>query len=683
MKSFTFKDCYYSYGDDVLIIGNGTVERKLIFYNGLPFTEYILNKATGYRWGKKDTCISVFNNSVLNFKETQIGIMHSVDDRGGLSARHLLVEVVLEEGHNKILIQFIIYPGTPFISSYMFIQGKSSKLEAGTYGQKGFEGQENRYSFEAGEGRLLSQIDCIDAFCMENRHLKLEVIQLFDRTDFHDNLLTESVFPLYAGRESRHEGNLFILDSYLENEGLMIVKEGPMTFAHRNRREKELLVKAGEYVQLIGSGIDYENISEDYYTPCYGCTVGVGQAGTLKEAYKRLYAKESLGSRDGELFIMSNNWGDRSGDAVVCHDFMLKEIDAAAEIGVDIVQLDDGWQTGVTSNSKLGKSGVWEGYYDFDSRYWEVNAGKFPEGLEPIVAYARERGIRIGLWFSPDSSDSFKNWEKDAEVLLGYYKKYGICHFKQDGIKVRDKQGERNLLRMLERVSRESGGQVTFNMDVTAEERFGYLGHKQYGTIFVENRYTDWANYYPHNTLKNLWCLSKVIIPRRLQMEVLNNRRNTDKYNDILAPEYYTIDYEFAAVMVSNPLIWMEMSNLLPGDRECLAGIVCVYKQHRKALFGSEVYPIGDKPDGVSFTGFQAKLNEAEGYLILFREFAQEKQYTYFLNGLAGEKLSYEFLYANNEKEDYSLNENLGSSGELEVKFEKSRSYIFVKYRRK
>ncbi|MFQ9799671.1 MAG: hypothetical protein ACLR23_12930 [Clostridia bacterium] len=97
-------------------------------------------------------------------------------------------------------------------------------------------------------------------------------------------------------------------------------------------------------------------------------------------------------------------------------------------------------------------------------------------------------------------------------------------------------------------------GRSPSNQDITAEIRLGYVYHKQYGTLFAENRYTGSTSYYPHNTLKNLWHLRPVLSRHPLQFELLNNRRNADQYgDDPLAPSQYSIDYEFATVMLANP----------------------------------------------------------------------------------------------------------------------------------
>jgi alpha-galactosidase len=360
---------------------------------------------------------------------------------------------------------------------------------------------------------------------------------------------------------------------------------------------------------------------------------------------------------------------------------MEKELEVASMLGVDCIQIDDGWQKGITANSAIVKGGVWEGYYASDPNFWEVNKEKFPRGLETIVQSAKEKNIQFGLWFGPDSSNDFVNWEKDANVLLEFYKTYGIRYFKLDGVKIRNKRCELNFIKLLDKVSRDSDNQIRFNLDITAEVRFGYFYEKQFGTIFVENRYTDWANYYPHATLRNLWQLSEFIPTRKLLFEVLNIQRNKEKYgDDPLSPSQYSMDYVFATTMLANPLMWMEMSNVSLEDRVLVANFTPIYKKHREKLFYAEISPIGMLPDGVSFTGFQVMTGENEGYFLLFRELTTDQTYTYCVNNLNNQELEIEMLYSNNAMVDSTISNQVSPNNELVVTIKHPRTFIFAKY---
>ena len=85
--------------------------------------------------------------------------------------------------------------------------------------------------------------------------------------------------------------------------------------------------------------------------------------------------------------------------------------------------------------------------------------------------------------------------------------------------------------------------------------RKSYTTNVVNGNIFLENRYTDWQNYYPYWTLRNLWMLSKYVPAEKLQIEFLNKWRNTDKYKgEVFAPENYSFEYLFATTLAGQPL---------------------------------------------------------------------------------------------------------------------------------
>ena len=103
--------------------------------------------------------------------------------------------------------------------------------------------------------------------------------------------------------------------------------------------------------------------------------------------------------------------------------------------------------------------------------------------------------MQFGLWFAPDSTIDFANWEKDAELLLQLHRELGINYFKLDAIKMHTTRGEGNLHAFFDTVLRESQGRITLDLDVTAEVRPGYFSRTDTGPIFGENRYTNWRSY--------------------------------------------------------------------------------------------------------------------------------------------------------------------------------------------
>lgn len=95
-------------------------------------------------------------------------------------------------------------------------------------------------------------------------------------------------------------------------------------------------------------------------------------------------------SRKPEFYY--NTWGMQREDpgkplrGILSYDRIFEEIEYAAQMGVDIFVLDDGWEQAM---------GIWTPHKD-----------RFPEGLRPIKEKLDDYGIKMGLWFSPMGIDS-------------------------------------------------------------------------------------------------------------------------------------------------------------------------------------------------------------------------------------------------------------------------------------
>lgn len=165
-----------------------------------------------------------------------------------------------------------------------------------------------------------------------------------------------------------------------------------------------------------------------------------------------------------------------------------------------------------------------------------------------------------------------------------------------------------------------SDGKLQFNMDVTAGHRGGYFFFNHFGNTFLENRYTDWGNYYPHLTLRNAWTLAKYVPIQRFQIEWLNKWRNDNQYpeNDPLKPANVPFDYQFAIAMMGQPLAWMEATGL-PEEAFEVVPLVEEWKKVRDEMQRGVIVPVGQEPNGYSFPGF-VSYGEKKVFVLLFRE---------------------------------------------------------------
>jgi alpha-galactosidase len=423
-------------------------------------------------------------------------------------------------------------------------------------------------------------------------------VRLVTLTDLNDTLVEESRAQIYSGNARELFGQIFILTDKLTKSSDVIIIPAPDYVMPSIRVEKKIaIIESFSYPAYIASceESDAERVVRSWYREHYS---------------------------PAALHAMSNTWGDRNGRTRVSDEFIRREIDSGADLGLDVVQIDDGWQKGIPNvHDELGNK-------LFEGDFWELKRDIFPNGMRALSDYAHSLDVELGLWFAPHARGVFEHYERDVSVLEKAYKEWGIRYFKLDMIDLPTRAHCEKMTELLDKVT-SFGDSVAVELDVTANKRLGYLAAARYGTIFVENRYTAWGNYYPHRTLRNIWMLSRYIPTAKCQFELINPELYTEQYDssDPYRHECYTADYLFASVMLSNPLFWMETQFLSDKARSALKSIIPLWKQYRAELTEADVYPIAEEPSGSSLTGFIADCADAV-HLLLFREVTERDSLT-------------------------------------------------------
>ena len=461
-------------------------------------------------------------------------------------------------------------------------------------------------------------------------HPRLVVVQLMDDTDHHDELYFESEY-LLSRCEKPFEVSapaLFVEDS-LTGSGMAFFRQAPLPHARSEVSADWRVVPAAGKVEVLSNAYRCVSIRYDG-----------GKAGRVRAAtdFHRMF-RPYVAGRDG-LFL-SNTWGDGNRDARINEPFLMREVEAGAELGVDVIQIDDGWQKGRSANSasrNRKEKGRWGSWWE-EEGFWDVDPVRFPNGLGGVVAAARSKGMKFGLWFGPDSSDDAVNWRKDADFLLSLHRSLGIDYFKLDSLHTPGQLALSRQSMLMDRLLDESGDRITIDLDVTAGRRPGYFAFPRIGPVFVENRYIrarDSRLWWPHRTLRNLWSLAHVVDPARLRMEVLNPERLPELYpeDDPLAPMRWPRDAIFAISMFASPLGWFEIQHLSPETVKAWKPLVARWKQERDAIHGGYIYPVGNAPDGLCWTGFVSSSRDGnEGTALLFRELDASEEFAVPVSG--------------------------------------------------
>ena len=482
-----------------------------------------------------------------------------------------------------------------------------------------------------------------DTVKLQGEHWTVTAVTLNAFTDEIDTPVHRKEYHLFRGMVAETvTGSIFFLENEHDGDAWVLLADSP------DHERAELVVK--DYRATVKTS---GNVT---VVPC--------QKGECEQVCRQTLRADMF---SGVPVTMSNTWGDGNGFRRVCEEFVLKEIDTAARLGVDVVQIDDGWQFGSTADPNRRDE---RGRRVFADDFWQLDRSRFPRGMEYVSAYAAQRGVKLGLWFAPETRDGYACMDRDIEILRNAYDRWGIRYFKLDMYRIEDDLGSARFRKFLEAIH-SFGPDVALQLDVTRRWRVNYIWARQYGTVFVENRYAKKKTYFPHRTLKNLWLLAKYIPAANLQMELVNPQTCADHYDagDEFAAFRYDIAYLFASVMLTNPLLWMELQELSPEHAAKLGDILLFWQQYRQLFRESDMAPIGEKPTGRSMTGFYITHGRSH-YALLFREVSRKAAGVFFLPAAFSQA---EVLYTNGTV-DIQVCDHI-----LTANFSEPRTFVFVK----
>ena len=114
---------------------------------------------------------------------------------------------------------------------------------------------------------------------------------------------------------------------------------------------------------------------------------GAGQASRNLHAWARNYGVYEGGKVNPTLL---NSWEGAYFSFTT--ETLLRMIDDAASMGLEMFVLDDGWFA-----KDYPRNGDDAGLGD-----WEVNTAKLPEGIDYVASYAHAKGLRFGIWIEPE-----------------------------------------------------------------------------------------------------------------------------------------------------------------------------------------------------------------------------------------------------------------------------------------
>lgn len=216
-------------------------------------------------------------------------------------------------------------------------------------------------------------------------------------------------FESRRGASSHHMNSFIALVNHDTNEmsgpviGMHLVYSGNHVFELEKDQIDQVRVLAG----INPYNFSWElSSNEAFQTPevilTYSDQGLNGMSGSLHHLLRERVARGEHQLKERPILV--NNW------EATYFDFDSKKIeqivDEAAELGIEMFVLDDGWFGHRDSdNSSLGD--------------WFEYEGKLKSGLKGIADYVHEKGLQFGVWFEPEmiSIDS-KLYEEHPDYLM-------------------------------------------------------------------------------------------------------------------------------------------------------------------------------------------------------------------------------------------------------------------------
>lgn len=417
---------------------------------------------------------------------------------------------------------------------------------------------------------------------------------------------------------------LFVED---QQSGFMLVKESPKCVNQTSVDTGQFIITP-DGVETTGWGIARTDISPSEWRWAWA-TWSISYHGAdraqrelaLKQFHRTRYPVDAA----LDLYTKANTWGSGNGGSeskqFAKESEVLAEIKSVAALGLDTLQIDDGWQSGRMPGKKSKQE------------EWQVRPDWYPQGWQNVVNEAKKHDISLGIWHAARAplKDLKRNYDQGQ-----------FTTWKLDFANLSKYSGAFSYLNKARALIEHSAHQLRVNWDVTENApRFGYYWASEAGNLWLANRKPETpVNVIPHPDLmlREVWQIARYLNLNKIELPVINFSMVNQHASDA---HLHSLEYATALGLPGIPVFFQTTRFLTTEQRHETKGLLDIYKQHRVNLFNSYVFPIGVEPNGKAITGFQwfNPNKPDESYVLLFRErLSQQSQTRIPLNFLPSDK---------------------------------------------
>ncbi len=368
-----------------------------------------------------------------------------------------------------------------------------------------------------------------------------------------------------------------------------------------------------------------------------------------------------------DTWIMANTWGSRGAgnrSRSACEQSnILRELESCADLGIEILQIDDGWQCPPDPENP------------FDVDWMEPNPERFPDGWTTVRQAADKKKIALGLWFP---------WKASTDAILNNIRNGGFRRIKLDFVNTSTYEDFHGLMAKARAIIEATANRCAINWDLTERSaRVGYFTGREYGNVYLANRPApppdirrlDHVAYIPHLHLRDAWHLAHYLNLNQFQLSIQNHERIPEFVSDACR---HPQTYGFAIAMMGMPLFFQETQFLSDSARAALRPLIHRYKQVRDTMLACFVEPLGGEPDNRSWVIFHHYQPDAgNGFLSVFRELQnRDEKGVIRIPRLAGRTLECTDLVTG-ERRVLRMNQD----GETHLAIPQSGSFLWWQYR--
>ncbi len=651
----TLENASISFDGKSLIVKTGKMSRTWA-WTGFGFLTKFIQSETDTPWGEKYSLYNadwVLPTCEENNPAAEIisyNIEHSDDE--GFTSQHIEFKAKINYPTECLSVLFIVWvwPDSP---------GVRTQLKIKTI--DGFSFSNNLHKTENTEDSR--RIARLERGYQRSEYLPIDLSNTkrayFGYYSDTQNRNDCSLDLLLEDSDSHHSSHTRVIEwanaICIENEncGIALLKESHKCVNQRGVDTGTFNCIPGLGLENTGWGILPDQLTEQWQSAwATWCLVYPNSHRARERAFKQ-FDKTRYPMSQNDIYLQANTWGSSQGylehREAANEISVLKEIDVCSELGIDILQIDDGWQGN-------------------DYKNWTPDQDRYESNWDKVKQRAAKKNVDLGLWLAAVPPT--------VEDLLRNAKEGGFKSFKLDFAVLKNRNEIETLINKVREFVKTMNHRVRVNWDLTEVcPRYGFYFAREFGCIYLENRkpvIPRSTTYRPAAVLRDLWQVSKYCNLLKFQGSVQNIDRVDPHYSDAAA---YRHDTCLAMTLFSSPLYFCEMKFFSEEAKATIKPLIEVYKDVRSDIVKGITYPIGLKPDGTQWTGFDCMINESKGYLLIFREpWNSEAEGVFPLDQLKNQHVVLSNLM--NKKSENILVDTKG-----EIKFEiDPGAYLFLKY---